>query len=143
MLKRSAVLTAVVALTLSMAPAIGAALERHAGRHPKAKIGKIVGTNKSDVLNGTDGPDKMLGKGGNDTMNGKAGNDTISGDAGNDVLRGGRGEDLLLGGGGNDRIYARDGERDTINCGKGRDVVWADAIDVITGGCEVVRVPKS
>jgi len=40
------------------------------------------------------------------------------------------GHDLVFGGQGNDTIYARDGQRDTINCGPGHDVVYADKFDV-------------
>lgn len=106
----------------------------------RSKPVKIVGSNRNDVLNGTSGADQMRGKNGNDILNGNGGDDTISGDAGNDVIRGGPGVDVLLGGAGNDRIYARDGEPDTIACGKGRDIVWADSIDVVTADCEIVNV---
>jgi Ca2+-binding RTX toxin-like protein len=108
----------------------------------KKKAKAIVGTKKSETIKGTSGNDRILAKGGNDKVDGGDGDDTISGDAGNDRLIGGPGSDILLGGGGNDRIYARDGERDTIACGRGRDIAYVDAVDVVTGECEVVRVAR-
>jgi Ca2+-binding RTX toxin-like protein len=44
----------------------------------------------------------------------------------------------MYGGAGNDTIQAKDGERDTIDCGSGRDTVVVDAVDVVKG-CEKVR----
>ena len=43
----------------------------------------------------------------------------------------------MIAGRGNDRIFARDGRKDRISCGSGRDRVSADKIDVLTG-CERV-----
>ncbi len=62
--------------------------------------------------------------------------------------------DSLTGGNGRDTFRIRDGEADLINCGNGRDRVFADQLDVIVdatpgnanGSCErVVRssVPDS
>lgn len=45
--------------------------------------------------------------------------------------------DIFLAGGGNDAIYARDGRRDSVACGGGRDVVHADRVDRLTA-CEIV-----
>jgi N-carbamoyl-L-amino-acid hydrolase len=45
------------------------------------------------------------------------------------------GEDAVAAGAGADRISSRDGRRDRIDCGRGRDEVTADDIDVLTG-CE-------
>ena len=42
-------------------------------------------------------------------------------------------------GSGNDTIYARDGERDTVDCGPGTDTAWVDAADATTG-CETLHV---
>jgi hypothetical protein len=36
-------------------------------------------------------------------------------------------------------VGARDGERDQITCGKGRDIVLADSLDIVAGDCESVR----
>jgi hypothetical protein len=46
--------------------------------------------------------------------------------------------DAIAGGAGNDRIHANDGHTDRVNCGPGRDTVWADRTDKLTG-CEVVH----
>ena len=53
-------------------------------------------------------------------------------------MTGGPGLDLLDGGPGNDTINARDGARDTIRCGAGKDTVAADKKDIIARGCEKV-----
>jgi Ca2+-binding RTX toxin-like protein len=62
----------------------------------------------------------------------------IAGRGGNDRLYGGKGRDRLDGGAGNDRIYARDGARDAIRCGPGRDQVSADRLDSVARDCETV-----
>lgn len=46
--------------------------------------------------------------------------------------------DVILGGRGNDRIHANDGHTDRVDCGPGRDTVWADRSDRLTG-CEIVH----
>ncbi len=46
--------------------------------------------------------------------------------------------DVILAGAGNDRIHANDRHTDRIACGPGRDVVWADRSDRLTG-CEIVH----
>jgi Ca2+-binding RTX toxin-like protein len=80
------------------------------------------------------GGNVVLGEG-NDTsyaggrVGGNAGRDTLVGSIGVDSLDGGPGRDLLHGGAGPDRFEARDGRRDTIMCGFGRDKVRADARD--------------
>jgi hypothetical protein len=58
-----------------------------------------------------------------------------------DFLRGGPRADRLDGRGGNDRIKVDGGRRDTVRCGRGRDLVNADATDRVARDCEtVVRV---
>jgi RTX calcium-binding nonapeptide repeat (4 copies) len=64
---------------------------------------------------------------------------TIRGTARSDLLVGGRAADVLLGLAGNDRIaVAADGRRDDVRCGRGRDIVMADALDRVAADCEVV-----
>jgi hypothetical protein len=46
--------------------------------------------------------------------------------------------DVINGGAGNDKIHANDGHTDRVNCGPGRDTVWADRSDRLTG-CEIVH----
>jgi Ca2+-binding RTX toxin-like protein len=80
-----------------------------------------------------------LGLGGNDVLNGAKGNDTIFGGNGKDKITGGPGKDKLYGGTGNDTIHARDGSKDTIDCGSGIDDVTADKADAVTKNCEHVH----
>jgi Ca2+-binding RTX toxin-like protein len=82
--------------------------------------GRIVGTNRSDVLKGTAAAD---------TLDGRAGNDKLYGLAGSDVLTGGPGNDRLVGGPGRDRL----------RCGQGKDTALADSADTVGTDCEVVK----
>lgn len=63
----------------------------------------------------------------------------VVGTAGPDVIEGSlRENDVILAGAGNDRIHANDGHTDRVNCGPGRDTVWADRSDRLSG-CEVIH----
>jgi acid phosphatase type 7 len=86
----------------------------------------IVGTPGPDVLTGTPGDDVILGRGGNDRIRGGRGNDTIEGGRGRDVLYGDAGADRLVGGPGRDILFARDGVRDRVYGGLGRDRARVD-----------------
>ncbi|MBA2461691.1 MAG: hypothetical protein H0V45_08020, partial [Actinobacteria bacterium] len=102
-------------------------------RAPRSRPSQNItrtGTARRDVLRGTRGPDVLRGLGGADLLYGLRGND---------VLLGGRGQDRLLAGAGSDVVQAKDGVRDTIACGLGRDVVYADRADRIARDCEVVH----
>ncbi len=113
--------------------------------------GRIAGTRFDDVVLGRAGADRMaLGAGddqafgdtGADTIDGGPGADWIEGDQGPDTLTGGPGADHLFGGPGDDTILTRDGVRDWISCGPGRDTVVADRRDIVKRNCErVQRVP--
>lgn len=92
----------------------------------------LIGTNGPDLLRGSKGPDKILGLGANDRLYGLAGND---------VIDGGPGADKMFGGTGNDRLQARDGTRDLVDCGPGRDTAVIDNIDVVKS-CEIVKRPS-
>jgi dipeptidyl aminopeptidase/acylaminoacyl peptidase len=46
--------------------------------------------------------------------------------------------DQIVAGAGNDQIHANDRHTDRVNCGPGRDTVWADRTDRLTG-CESVH----
>ena len=98
----------------------------------------IKGTAKADRLTGTAGADTIHGNGGNDRISGGAGADKLYGDAGSDTINPGAGRDSAYGGAGSDTIQARDGERDVIDCGAGRDTVVADKTDTVKG-CETVK----
>lgn len=116
---------------------------------------RLRGLGGNDVLNGEAGNDCLEGGAGNDRLNGGAGNDrllggggrdVLTGGTGNDRLVGGRGKDVLIGGPGrnayvagpgNDRVNARNGRRELINCGTGRDTARVDRRDRVRG-CERV-----
>jgi Ca2+-binding RTX toxin-like protein len=92
----------------------------------------------NDSLLGAEKRDRMRGGPGDDTAQGFLGRDRLKGGRGNDTLDGGGGRDRIIGGFGNDEIFARDGKRDRIRCGKGRhDSATVDAKDRVSG-CERV-----
>ena len=106
----------------------------------------LSGGAKRDVLAGGDNADKLYGGTGNDQVSGGRGADRISGgtasdriygNAGADRITPGKGRDRVIAAGGNDRIFARDGRKDRISCGSGRDTVSADRNDVLSS-CERV-----
>ena len=101
-----------------------------AGPPPLGSRCTIPGTSGANLINGTAGRDVICGKGGNDRINGRGGHDLILGGAGADRLTGGLGRDSLYGGSGRDTLSARDGIRDTVNGGLGRDGARWDARDV-------------
>lgn len=78
----------------------------------------------ADSIKANDGRNRVYGEGGNDAMDG--GNNA-------DLIVGGGGKDSLLGLGGTDRLYARDGVREAVNGGSGRDQCAADRRDATTG----------
>lgn len=98
-----------------------------------------------NTLNGGPGDDRLVGGFAQDTLLGGPGDDVITGGASRDVITGGPGRDRIDAGGGGDVVYARDGQRDIVHCGKngygkaGRDVVYADRIDVVGSDCEIVH----
>jgi hypothetical protein len=91
----------------------------------------IVGTDRAETIRGTAGADRISAR---------AGDDRIFGLAGGDVLTGGFGRDVVDGGAGADRLLLRDGDRDIARCGRGRDTVVADGVDVVLGDCETLRI---
>lgn len=99
----------------------------------------ITGNAKVNRLTGTAGGDRVDGRGGSDVIKGLGGVDCLVGGAGNDRLVPGAGGDRAGGGPGRDTVRARDGARDRITCGGGRDTVVADRKDTVAKDCEVVR----
>ena len=97
-----------------------------------AEGGVVRGTKKADTLTGSPGKDRIFGY---------LGNDWLRGLAGDDVLIGGPGQDTVSGGPGNDLIRARDGVRDEIFCGLGKDRVFGDLRDRIHADCETRLLP--
>ncbi|HSA53122.1 MAG TPA: calcium-binding protein, partial [Yinghuangia sp.] len=103
----------------------------------------VTGTNKSETLRGSSRADKIQGYAGNDRIYGYRGNDVLLGGPGADLIVGGLGVDRIYGGHGNDRLNARDGVRDFVNCGPGRDVVIKDARDALSRDCESGSAPPT
>ena len=99
---------------------------------------RIAGGAGNDVLSGNGERDRLYGGAGNDRLSGGADIDRLYGGDGNDRLSGGAGVNRLYGGKGRDVIIARNGVRDTINCGAGRDTVRADRRDRVAANCENV-----
>jgi hypothetical protein len=63
----------------------------------------------------------------------------VTGTPGADVIEGTPSwGDVILAGAGNDLIHTNDGHTDRIDCGPGRDTVWADRSDRLTH-CEIVH----
>jgi uncharacterized repeat protein (TIGR01451 family) len=104
-----------------------------------ARNDTLVGTARADRINGGRGNDRITAGGGNDRVDGGPGNDSISGGSGNDSILGGTGRDSITGGPGNDAILVRDGQRDVVDCGPGKDTVTADKQDAVARNCEVVH----
>lgn len=96
----------------------------------------LVGGTGQDRLNGGSGGDNLLGSAGDDRLNAGIGDDRLSGGPGADDLTGGGGHDRLDGGSGNDNLQDRDGRRDHMNGGAGRDRCLADRVDVVSRNCE-------
>jgi Ca2+-binding RTX toxin-like protein len=63
----------------------------------------------------------------------------MSGGLDDDVLAGGPGADTISGGLGNDTIKSKDGHRDLVRCGVGRDVASVDKLDRVSGCERVIR----
>ena len=90
-------------------------------------------------LQGTPANDHICGLPGFDHLYGRGGADYLDGGSGDDVIYGGRGRDLIRGAGGRDVIFARDGRRDTIDCGTEHDTAVVDRIDRVTNCERVLR----
>jgi hypothetical protein len=97
------------------------------------------GNGGANRITGTAGNDVAYGLGGNDVLLGLAGSDVLYGGLGDDLLDGGSGRDRLYGGPGNDTLRARDGQRDVVDCGPGRDVARVDRLDRVSACERVIR----
>ena len=99
----------------------------------------LVGTWGADVITGTPGNDRICGLPGPDRIDGGFGSDYLNGGSGSDTIIGGPGNDTIIGGGGADVIFARDGQRDWIDCGTEHDIAIVDRVDHTHGCDKVVR----
>jgi hypothetical protein len=124
----------------------------HPGLEGQAGDDEIRGLGANDYLSGGDGNDVLYGGPGEDRIDGGKGEDVIYGGDGNDVgkwpghgtvpsIDGGPGEDVIYGGDGNDGLAAKDGQRDKLYCGKGKDGYFADKNDYVDSSCEVPVCP--
>jgi Ca2+-binding RTX toxin-like protein len=84
----------------------------------------------ADRVYGGGGEDLIMGFSGNDALFGGAADDLVYGGGGRDAIAAGTGSDLLQGGGRSDTFYARDGSRDRVRGGLGRDRARTDRFDV-------------
>ncbi|HKP88559.1 MAG TPA: hypothetical protein VJT75_01170 [Thermoleophilaceae bacterium] len=100
----------------------------------------IVGTSLGEQIDGRVGDDTLYGLDGSDVLRGGPGADVLRGGNGKDILRGGTGRDSFDAGAGNDTIEARDGLKETVDCGTGaKDVAVVDETDVVTNCNQVER----
>jgi len=122
-------------------------------------VNAVLGTNLADRLTGSEGGDVIIGFGARDRLRGLSGHDCLIGGTGNDWLDGGLGDDRLTGGRGNDvlidehgvnafdagpgndYVNARNGKREPVRCGPGRDRARVDRRDRVRG-CERVSRPR-
>jgi Ca2+-binding RTX toxin-like protein len=80
-----------------------------------------------------------VGGDGNDQLSGGGGKDALDGGRGNDKLTGGAEANSYKGGSGNDSVNARNGKRETVDCGSGKkDSASVDGRDKVKG-CERVK----
>ena len=92
-------------------------------------------TDGNDRIGGGQNYDELYGYGGNDRLFGRSGGDFIFAEEASEN----EGEDVVRGEEGSDYILAKDGAKDTINCGPGRyDVAFSDrgGIDTVADNCE-------
>ena len=113
--------------------------------------------NGDSTIRGLDGADEIQTGSKKDTITGGGGADDVSAGFGDDVITGGAGADVIAADGGNvycgyytcevpfgnDKVYVRDGEVDSVDCGVGQDFVEADAGDVVAANCETVERPSA
>jgi hypothetical protein len=86
----------------------------------------VYGGPGADYLYAGKAGSRLIGGLGDDMLIGGAGRDMISGGGGRDTIRGGLRADELRGGARADTFYARDGYRDRVFGGKGRDSAHVD-----------------
>jgi Ca2+-binding RTX toxin-like protein len=93
----------------------------------------------ADRVRGKRGHDCLVGGPGGDRLVGEEGNDRLTGGTGGDRIDGGPGRNAYDAGAGDDRIKARNGWRELVRCGPGKDSVRADSNDRLRG-CERVAL---
>lgn len=110
-----------------------------------------LGQGSATGAGGTDefvGIENVTGGAGPDTLIGDSSPNRLVGGKGADRIRGAGGGDVVDGGAGNDRIEARNGSKDTIDCGEDPngaadvDVAVVDLVDTVRA-CERVYRPDT
>jgi RTX calcium-binding nonapeptide repeat (4 copies) len=89
---------------------------------------RVRGGPGADRLRAGQGGSRLIGGPGADSLLGGAGKDMLVGGGGRDTIRGGFRSDELRGGARADTFYARDGYRDRVFGGKGRDSARVDRL---------------
>ena len=125
-------------------PVIGTAGNDTLDLKSSRKNSVVVDRRGSNTIETGAGSDKITTGKGNDVINPGRGNNLVKSGGGNDTIRTGGGKDTIFSGTGNDTIFVRDGNSDFVNCGSGRDVVYADPanLDYVANNCEVVHRAK-
>ena len=95
-----------------------------------------AGEREDDIVATVAMPVYAIGGGGIDRIQTGPANDIIDGGRGADRITAGLGSDAIYGGDGDDIILARDGAKDVVVCGAGRDAVDVDPIDELAADCE-------
>ena len=104
----------------------------------------ILGTDHAEQLKGTNDAEEIRALGGADEIVDGRGKDGVDGGRGSDNIigyGGGTSVDRFYGGGGGDTVQSRDvpAVKDTVSCGAGTDIVYADKADVVSDDCERVK----
>jgi len=134
---RRAALLALAALTMAGLTASAVVLAKTIEGGPGHD--RLIGTRHTDRIDGRAGNDVIAGRGGSDNLRGSGGDDRIKGGGGRDEFDMHHGEEV--GGLGDDVIHARDGRRDEINCGPGKDRAVVDRAEDGVFNCERVVEP--
>jgi Ca2+-binding RTX toxin-like protein len=144
-MRRTIMLLATMALTLSVASGVALAVTKIGGPGPDTLRGtngadNLLGNGGKDILYALGGRDNLLGGEGKDWVLGGnerrafGGNKTLLGGRGNDGVNGGIGSDTALGGSGNDYV-AGDNGTDRVMGEEGRDLLFGGlGSDNVVGG---------
>jgi endoglycosylceramidase len=97
---------------------------------------RVVARAGADTIRCGPGNDRIWTGAGADLAYGGPGADLLAGEEGADRLTGGSGTDRFSGGRDADRLLARDGRRELVRCGPGRDRVSADRRERLARDCE-------
>jgi Ca2+-binding RTX toxin-like protein len=98
---------------------------------------RLTGGRGDDRLDGERGNDRLDGGKGRDKLYGRVGRDKLYGGPSGDKLYGGSGKNSYNAGSGNDYVSARNGRRELVRCGSGRDRARVDEDDRVKS-CERV-----